>query len=143
MKYLSLLLLLSVLFIFNTNASTTDTSKAVPDTIMALTEDISPAINNAIKNGNAGNLSAYFNTTIQVSVPGKKGTFGKSQAEFIIKDFFTKYPPSSFTINNQGNSSSTSSYYIGTYVSGKKSFRTYYTIKKISGKEVIHVLKFE
>jgi len=143
MKYVISLLIFSVLLSFNITAAVLDTNKSAPDTAVVLTKDIGPAVNAAIQRGNAKILANYFNTTIQLFVPGKNGTFGKSQAEFIMKDFFSQYPPSSFTINNQGSSSSTSSYYIGTYVSGKKSFRTYYTIKKISGKEVIHVLKFE
>lgn len=118
-------------------------SKNYPDSLTQEFYDIGPSVENAIKTANAAKLAQYFNNSVSLQVPGKSGSFGKTQAEFIIKDFFSNYPPSSFSINNQGKSSATTTYYIGTYKSGSKNFRCYYTIIVFDNKERINVLKFE
>jgi hypothetical protein len=50
--------------------------------------DIIANIGNAIKTGNATTVSKYFNSTIDLIVPCNDGTYSKSQAEQILKDFF-------------------------------------------------------
>ena len=105
---------------------------------------IDKSIIEAIKKGNSTELAKYFNTSIDLDVPGNDGTFSKKQAEIIIKDLFKKYPPKSFTIKQSGSSNDGSKFSIGIYKStNNKSYRTYYLIKKVSGKYSIHMLQFE
>ena len=138
-----LILIIMLFFSFSSFAESEDTLKFVTDTIMLYPDEIGQDVKTAIQNGDAKTLAKYFNSTIIITTPDKKGTYSKSQAEFIIKKFFSTYPPISFTINSEGNTGSNSSYYIGTYVSKSKSFRSYYMIKKVNNKEVIHIIKFE
>lgn len=105
--------------------------------------DIIADIGNAIKTGTATTVSKYFNSTLDLTVPGNDGTYSKSQAALILKDFFTKNPPTSFTINHQGSSNDGSLYAIGTYVSGTASFRTYFLLKKMNAGYLIQKLEFE
>jgi hypothetical protein len=106
-------------------------------------EDIISEISAAIKSGNAANVSKYFNTTIDLTVPSGEGTFSKTQAEQILKDFFTKNPPKTFTINHQGASNDGSLFAIGTYVSGSTSYRSYFLLKKVAAGYCIQQLEFE
>lgn len=106
-------------------------------------DDIISDIAAAIKSGNAANVSKYFNTTIDLTVPAGEGTYSKTQAEQILKDFFTKNPPKSFTINHQGASNDGSLFAIGTYISGSTSYRSYFLLKKIASGYCIHQLEFE
>jgi len=106
-------------------------------------KDINPKIITAIKSANARDLSSWFNNPIDLTIPGSEGTYSKAQAEMIVKSFFQKYPPTSFTVNHQGKSNDGSQYAIGKYVSGSKEFRTYFLLKIISGQPYIHQLKFE
>ncbi len=105
--------------------------------------DISKGIAEAIRKGNVNDLSNYFNSTIDLTIPGKEGSFSKAQASQIVKDFFTKYPPKTFEIKHQGSSSDGSNYTIGSLVTPKGKFRTYYLIKNVSGKFFIQQLTFE
>ncbi|MGE5382116.1 MAG: DUF4783 domain-containing protein [Omnitrophica WOR_2 bacterium] len=106
-------------------------------------QDINAKISQAIQSSNAADLAKYFNNSIDLTIPGSEGTYSKVQAEQIIKSFFSKYPPVTFTINHKGNSKDGSMYAIGTYKSKSQSFRTYYLTKPIEGQLLIHQLKFE
>ncbi|MFZ4400509.1 MAG: DUF4783 domain-containing protein [Bacteroidales bacterium] len=106
-------------------------------------DDITKNIANAIRKGNATELAVYFNSSIDLTVPGKEGSFSKAQAEQIVKDFFTKNTPKSFEIKHQGTSSDGSNYSIGTLVTNKGNFRTYFLIKSIANKSYIQQLQFD
>ena len=105
--------------------------------------DIIADVGNAIKTGNATTVSKYFNSTLDLIVPGNDGTYSKSQAELILKDFFLKNPLKSFTISHQGSSNDGSLYAIGNYITGSGSFRTYFLLKKINAGYLIQKLEFE
>jgi hypothetical protein len=104
---------------------------------------ISENIAAAIRTGNSKALASYFNTTLEITLPGKEGTFSKVQAEMVMKDFFAKNPPSAFDINQKGTSSGGSQFIIGTYKSNNKIFKTYFLLKPIDGQLLIQQLQFE
>lgn len=106
-------------------------------------KDIISDISAAIKNGNSTQVASYFNSTIDLTVPDNEGTYSKTQAELILKDFFTKNPPASFTVNHNGSSNDGSLYAIGTYTSGSGSYRTYFLLKKSGSSYLIQKLEFE
>jgi hypothetical protein len=106
-------------------------------------QDINTKVSQAIQSSNTSELAKYFNNSIDLTIPDSEGTYSKVQAEQILKSFFSKYPPVSFTINHKGNSKDGSQYAIGTYKSKLVSFRTYYLTKPIGGQLLIHQLKFE
>ena len=97
----------------------------------------------AIKTGNSTNVSKYFNSTLDLTVPGSEGTYSKVQAEMILKDFFSKNAPKSFLINHQGASNDGSLYAIGTYTSATAALRTYFLLKKSGTTYLIQKLEFE
>ena len=114
---------------------------ACPGTVFG--QDVNSRIAAAIKTANARELSSYFNNTIDLTTPGNEGTYSKAQAEMIVKSFFSKDPPSSFTLNHNGKSNDGSHFAIGTYKSGATQFRAYFLVKVMSGQQLIHQLKFE
>lgn len=105
--------------------------------------DIISDIADAIKNGNSATVATYFNSTIDLTVPDNEGTYSKTQAELILKDFFTKHPPASFSVNHNGSSNDGSLYAIGTYSTSSGSYRTYFLLKKSGSSYVIQKLEFE
>jgi hypothetical protein len=105
--------------------------------------DIVTDIADAIKNGNSADVAMYFNSTIDLTVPDNEGTYSKTQAELILKDFFTKNPPSSFIVNHNGSSNDGSLYAIGTYTADSGSYRTYFLLKKSGTSYLIQKLEFE
>ena len=96
-----------------------------------------------IRKADARELARHFNVMVQLTLPDNDGRFSRAQAELIVRDFFVKHPPKSFSISHQGSSSDGSRYYIGVYKSVKKDFRSYYLIKQVDDKPLIHQLRFE
>lgn len=99
-------------------------------------QNIDKSIQQAILSGNAEALASYFYSTIDLTIPEVQGSYSKAQAEFLMKNFFSKHPAKSFSIINEGISGSEKSRFaIGTYTSTKgDSFRVYYLTKEMSEK---------
>jgi hypothetical protein len=96
-----------------------------------------------IRKGDARELARNFNVSVQLTLPENEGRFSRTQAEMIIRDFFSKHPPKSFSINHQGASSDGSRYYIGVYKTTSVTFRSYFLLKQVADKALIHQLRFE
>jgi hypothetical protein len=107
-------------------------------------ETTSSNVVQAISKANAAQLSASFGNSIDLSLPSNDGTFSRTQAEMIIKEFFKKNPPKSFTIKQQGASNDGARFTIATYVSQNNSvYRTYFLVKKVDGSHQVQLLQFE
>jgi hypothetical protein len=118
-------------------------SVLVSFTIFQDDDDITNNIVKAIRSGDSKELSKFFNSTIDLTVPGNEGSFSKTQAEIIVKDFFAKNQPDSFTVNNQGSSKGGAKFSIGALVTSDKTYRVYFLIKKNTDKYQIQQLQFE
>lgn len=102
------------------------------------------AINNAIASGNASELGRYFYSSVELTIPKAQGTYSKSQAEMLMKNFFETNPPVSFTIINQGSSTNDKSHFVlANYKTQTKTFRAYYLLREFENKLYITTLKFE
>ncbi len=108
----------------------------------AISGDIPPAIFDALKSGNSMQLSKYFNTSIELAIPGKEDIYSSQQAELILKDFFSKHVPSGFTILHKGGKEG-SQFAIGNMITSKGTFRVTLLIKIKDNKYYIHQLRFE
>ena len=97
----------------------------------------------AIKAGNAEELAKFFDNRIEITILDEEAIYSKAQAELVIKDFFTKYPPKSFQLVHNGTSSKGSEYAIGNLITTKQKFRTYFYIKKVGQTYYIEQLRFE
>lgn len=116
----------------------------VPILIFATVISDLDSIAAAIKGGNSKELAAYFDNTVEVKIANKEGAYSKSQAEAIVKDFFTKYPPKNFSFKHNGNSGGSNAHYaIGTLTTDKGNFRTYVYMKKKEDKFFIQEISFE
>ncbi len=97
----------------------------------------------AIKTGNSKELAKYFGPTVEIILPGSDGAFSKAQAEMIMKDFFTKYPPISFAVNQKGNSAGGAQFIIGTYKGKSEILNVYILLKPVSNQLMIQQMHFE
>lgn len=95
----------------------------------------------AIGSGNAKALVEYFDSRIEITILDSEKSYSKAQGEQVIRDFFTKYPPTSFTIIHDG-SAGNSMFGIGTLVTSKGTFRTNIYYKKVDSAYYIHILSF-
>jgi hypothetical protein len=105
--------------------------------------DLLDDIANALRSGDAKSVSRYFGNTIDLTILSQEEVYSKTQAEQVLKDFFQKNPPRSFTLLHKGESKEGAKYAIGTMTSAQgQVFRTYFFIKVKSGQPVIQELRF-
>ena len=110
----------------------------------AQTDAMAREISQAIRQGNAREMSKYFGQNVDLTLPGSEGTFSKSQAEVILRNFFSKNSPVGLSVNHQGNSRDGSVYVIGTLQTRSgQTFRTYFLLKKVSDSFRLHQVQFE
>ncbi len=130
----------SLFFCFSLIMSVTVSDGAEPDPVGKMVEDIS----GAIETGSARELAKFFSTNVDLSVPRAEGTFSKSQSEMIVRDFFSRNTPSSFTIRHQGTSRDGSVYVFGRLkTKNGNTYRCFFLVKKISDTYFLHHLQFE
>ncbi len=112
-----------------------------PDTTA---EEIVRELSQAIERGSSRDLSKYFGQNVELHLPRAEGTFSKTQSEMILRDFFNRNRPSSFSIIAQGVARDGSVYLIGSYSSrAGQTFRCYLLIKKVSQNYYLHHLQFD
>jgi hypothetical protein len=97
----------------------------------------------AISSADAKNLAAHFNNTVELNLPGQENTFSASQGEMIMKDFFKKSPPDSFSLVRDGNLDDASVFAICSYLSGSLQYQVYVFLKKEESGYRIQKLNFE
>ncbi len=61
------------------------------------------AIEKLLKTGDAPALSAYFPDTIECDLLGEEGVYSKAQAAMIVKRFFEKHVPKSFSFKHSSD----------------------------------------
>ena len=99
-------------------------------------------IANAIRSGDAKSVSRYFSSSVDLTLIGQEDVYSKAQAEQILKDFFNKNTPRSFSIIHRGESKDGSKYAIGNLTTSGGNYRVYYYFKVAAGNVNIQELRF-
>jgi hypothetical protein len=99
-------------------------------------------VESAIKNGNASQLSKYFDNTIEITLTDKSNTYSKSQAELVLKDFFNNNVVRGFEIVHKGNNAG-AQFIIGTLETKNGEYRTTIYMKQKGDKQLLQELRFE
>lgn len=92
--------------------------------------------------GDATALSKHFHDQVEITLLKERSDYARKQATFILKQFFTDYPPSSFSVVHQGNTGSIM-YALGEYRSEAGSFDVNIFLKSEGDTYVIERLRFE
>jgi Domain of unknown function (DUF4783) len=99
-------------------------------------------VESAIKNGNASQLSKYFDNPIEITLTDKSNTYSKSQAELVLKDFFSNNVVKGFEIVHKGNNAG-AQFIIGTLETKNGEYRTTIYMKQKGDKQLLQELRFE
>jgi hypothetical protein len=108
----------------------------------AYAENIPPELVTAFMTGDATKLAVYFNKSIELTLFDKEEVYSKTQAEMIMRNFFTQHPPNQFKILHQGGKDN-SRYAIGHLICGANSYRITFLLKTEDGTLYIHQLRIE
>jgi hypothetical protein len=96
----------------------------------------------AMRTGNANQLSKYFDSRVDLSLPGKSDNYSKSQAEMILKDFFANNTVKNFVVKHKGEQNG-SQFCIGLLQTKNGNFRTKFFMKQKGDQQVVQELGFE
>ena len=97
---------------------------------------------NGLKQGNASQVSKYFDNTVEITLPEKSSSYSKSQADLIIRDFFNNNLIKGFQVIHKGENAG-SQYCIGTLVTRNASFRTTIFMKQKGEKQTLQEIRIE
>jgi hypothetical protein len=92
--------------------------------------------------GNASELSRFFHDNVELIILETENVYSRSQAEQILRKFFTENKPEGFRIIFEGGKEN-SRYGIGSLDTSKDSYRVYFLMKKQEGNPFIHQLRIE
>ncbi len=104
--------------------------------------DVINNVRTAIKAGSSKELSQYFGSAVVLNFDGEKSNYSKSQAEFVLKDFFKKYEPVDVEYIHQGDSKKGFKYIMGKYRSENGAFRIYILFKKNDSSFYVDTMDF-
>jgi len=104
--------------------------------------DIFAPMKDALKAGSAKELVKHVNQSVDINLEGEVNTYSKAQSEFVLRDFFKKYPSSDFTIEHTGSSKSGLQYAIGNYKSNNDQFNVLIRVKQAGNVYLIHEISF-
>ena len=113
--------------------------------LIVLSSFVNTSVNdvvNALKAGNASQISKYFDNTIDITLQDKTNSYSKSQAELVLKDFFISNPVIDFGVIHSGDNAG-SQYLIGTLKTKKGTYRTTVYMKQKADRQVLQELRFE
>ena len=107
---------------------------------LAATNQNMDSISKALSRGDVESLATYFDENVEID----DDFYDKSEAKNVVKKFFSKNPPKSFSLIHQGTSKGEDSkYFIGNLSAGNGTFRVYVYIKLSGSKTLIQELRFD
>jgi len=83
------------------------------------------SIISALNEGSSSNLSQYFGSSITLNIDGQQGSYSKNQAEVVLRGFFKKNPPQSFSVVYKSENKASLSSYVGDYQSPGSSYKVF------------------
>jgi len=95
-----------------------------------------------LKAGNAAQVSKYFDNTVEVTLPEKSNSYSRSQADLVLRDFFTNNAIKGFDVIHKGENAG-SQYVIGTLVTKSNVFRTTVFMKQKGEKQILQEIRIE
>ena len=96
-----------------------------------------------IRKGDAPALAAHFQGNVEISIKDVQNSYSKSQAEAVLKNFFSTHAPKTFTVVHQGQSPEGAKYFIGTLSTSAGTYRTYVYAKQVNKDFAIQEMRFE
>lgn len=113
----------------------------VPHFVQAQSE-VMNNIRAAIKSGSSKELSQYLNDEVELYFYGEMSSYSRTQAEYVLKDFFRENPPRNFIYKHQGSSKDGQLYAIGEYTYDNGTYSILLRIKEFNGQLKIFKIDF-
>ena len=110
---------------------------------MGLSAQNFTGIGNAMKNGNSSELAKYFDGNVELTILNTEAVYSKSQAEMVLKNFYSSNKPSAYKVVHNGDSGSGAKYQIGELSTSTGTYRTYVYAKNKNGTMLVQEIRIE
>ncbi|MFL5741713.1 MAG: DUF4783 domain-containing protein [Flavisolibacter sp.] len=97
---------------------------------------------NALRSGNAQELSRYVDDNIEISLPDKSDSYSRAQAVMVLKDFFANNGVTGFEVQFKGENGG-SQFCVGKLSTRSGSYRTTVFMKTREGRQVVKEIRFQ
>lgn len=105
--------------------------------------DVIDDVASTFKSGKATEIAKYFATTVELSIIDQEDIYSKSQATFILKDFFAKHPPIGVKIIHKVTSNANIKFGVLLLTTSNANFRVSVELKNNSSKFVLSQIRIE
>ncbi|HET9279701.1 MAG TPA: DUF4783 domain-containing protein, partial [Flavitalea sp.] len=96
----------------------------------------------AMRSGNANQLSRYFDDRIDIQLPSKSDNYSRTQAEMILKDFFSSNEVTNFQVKHKGENNG-AQFCIGLLQTRHGNYRTKLYMKQKGDRQVLQEIGFQ
>lgn len=96
----------------------------------------------ALKNGNASQVSKYFDNTVELTLPDKSNSYSKSQAALVLQDFFSTSGVKNFQVLHKGDNIG-AQFCTGVLQTKSGQYRTTIYLKLKGDSYLLQEIKFE
>ena len=97
--------------------------------------DVIENIRVSIKMANSKELTNFMSDMIEIQLPDQdRNNYSKTQAEFVMRDFMKKFPPTNFTYIHKVLDKEDFKFTIGEYVCANSAMRVTMVLKPLNGK---------
>jgi hypothetical protein len=97
----------------------------------------------AMRSGNAADIAKFFDTRVDLTFPDKSSNYSKSQAEMILKDFFSTNQVKGFVVKHKGENKDGSQFCIGVLQTKVRDYRARFYLKKKGDQQYLQEITFE
>lgn len=97
---------------------------------------------NALRSGNATELSRYVDDNIEIALPDKTDSYSRSQAVMVLQDFFKNNGVRSFDVQFKGENGG-SQFCVGKLVTHSGSYRTTVFMKTKNSRQLVKEIRFQ
>ena len=102
------------------------------------------SITKAISTGNVSALEPYLDKSVEITILGEENLYGKTEAVQILKNFFGKNKPQTFSQMHTGQSKGKEAHYsIGNLTTASGIFRVYIYARVEGDKFFVQELRFD
>ena len=96
----------------------------------------------AMRSGDASQLSKYFDDRIDIQLPNKSDNYSRTQAEMILKDFFSNNSVKTFQVKHTGENNG-AQFCIGLLQTRNGNYRTKLYMKQKGDRQVLQEIGFQ
>ena len=99
-------------------------------------------IANALKSGDASQVSKYLDNTVEITLPESTKSYSKNQAQLVLRQFFNSNPVKDFKVIHESENEG-SQYCIGNLTTANGVYRTTIYMKQKGDKQLVQEMRFE